>query len=116
MRPGRSGAHSGKPDVASDGFDHVVHLPGERLLGEAEGVFLRGLSGYVRGQGKGISVYDHVDHDGTAAFMPERGLQAVTDVAWFGDPDACCAEAFGDAAEVGVHEVRTERDESGLLL
>jgi hypothetical protein len=109
------GRTSEEPDVVLNGGDDVVHLPVQRLLGQAEGEAGRRLPGHVDGPGQRVPVDQDVDHD-WPVFMAERGLQAVAYVAGFFDADASGAERFGDTAEVRVGEVGPERDEARLLL
>src|SRR5229473_739087 len=106
---------SEKPDVVLNGSDDVVHLPVQRLPGQAEGEAGRRLRGHVDGPGQRVPVDEDVDYH-WSAFMAERGLQAVAYVAGFFNTDAPGAERFGDTAEVRVGEVGTERDEARLLL
>ena len=59
--------------------------------------------------------HDHVHHDGPAG-AGERCPQGVAHVAGLLDADAARAERRGYLAEVRVHEISPERDETGLLL
>ena len=98
-----------------DGLDDAVHLAAEYLLGHAEREALGCRGRDVGGQGEGVAVHHHVNHDGPAG-VGECGCQGVAHVAGLLDADAAGAERRGYLAEVRVHEISPERDETSLLL
>ena len=76
------------------GGNDLVHLPVQRLPGQAEGEAGRRLTGHVGRAGQRVPVDEDVDHDGPA-FMAERGLQAL---AYVPGGDRCPGPVYVDAS------------------